>query len=129
MSFQQHPGAVIYAKRLDRLVEFYARAVGFEIVERSDEYAVLDSGEIQLVVLQAPARIADSITISDPPTLRENTPIKLVFFTEIDPVRRAAPRYGGAMNSSASEWQFHEMRVCDGSDPEGNIFQVRESGR
>jgi len=33
---------------------------------------------------------------------------------------------GGVFNEAEKEWLFHGWRVCDGLDPEGNVFQVRE---
>ena len=126
MPFQQRQGAVIYAKALDRLVAFYVNAIGFQVVEQADEYVVIDHAGIQLVILQAPAQIADAISISDPPAPREETPIKLVFFAELDTVRTRAPESGGGLMPSEREWRFQDTRVCDGFDPEGNIFQIRQ---
>jgi len=34
---------------------------------------------------------------------------------------------GGQLNSTAREWKFRDTRVCDGHDPEGNMFQLRET--
>ena len=32
---------------------------------------------------------------------------------------------GGELNANEKEWEFDKHRVCDGYDPEGNIFQIR----
>lgn len=40
----------------------------------------------------------------------------------------AAPtwaRLGGELNPPDQEWQLGTTRICDGHDPEGNVFQVR----
>jgi len=31
------------------------------------------------------------------------------------------------MNAIAREWEFEGARVCDGCDPEGNVFQIRQA--
>jgi hypothetical protein len=41
-------------------------------------------------------------------------------------VRASAAGMGGALNEAEKEWRFHGWRVCDGLDPEANVFQVRE---
>jgi predicted enzyme related to lactoylglutathione lyase len=37
-----------------------------------------------------------------------------------------AAAHGGAVQPAAREWEARGFRACDGHDPEGNIFQVRE---
>jgi len=41
-------------------------------------------------------------------------------------VRASAPSLGGALNAANKSWTFDGCAVCDGADPEGNVFQVRE---
>lgn len=127
MSSQQQQGAIVYAKDLERMVDFYEGAIGFNVTERAEGHVVLSLGDMQLVMLRIPAPIAASIQLTDPPALREDTPIKLVFLADIDAVRAAAEGYGGAMMPASTEWSFQGLRVCDGNDPEGNIFQLRQA--
>ena len=72
--------------------------------------------------------IAASIDISTPPELREDTPVKLVFSVEdIAIVRNRAAERGGVIDAVEREWEFEGTKVCDGHDPEGNAFQVRQA--
>jgi hypothetical protein len=32
------------------------------------------------------------------------------------------------MNAADREWEFEGAKVCDGHDPEGNVFQLRQAG-
>ena len=90
-------------------------------------YIELESSSFQLVVLQIPKRIADTIVITSPPVRREDGAIKLVLFVQsIAHGRASAVSFGGALNDSEREWQFQEATVCDGYDPEGNVFQLRQ---
>jgi hypothetical protein len=81
----------------------------------------------QLVVHRIPKHIAEAIAIESPPVRRESTPIKLVFWvTSLADARIASGRLGGVLDSTEREWQFEGVKVSDGHDPEGNVFQLRE---
>jgi predicted enzyme related to lactoylglutathione lyase len=122
-------GAVLYAKDLDRLVEFYSSVAGIEPQTREKGFAILGSRPSQFVILRIPRRIADTIDIVTPPELREDTALKLVFGVEdIAHSRERAAALDGAMNAVEREWEFEGSKVCDGHDPEGNIFQLRQTG-
>jgi glyoxalase superfamily protein len=122
-------GAVLYAKDLGRLVEFYAAVAGVEPQAIEKSFAVLGAVPSQFVIVRVPDRIADEIEIAAPPELREATPLKLVFAVEdIAHARGRAAELGGAVNAVEREWDFQGARVCDGHDPEGNVFQLRQVG-
>ena len=121
-------GAVVYAKDIDCVSQFYAGVVGLPVVQREPGYVLLESAGFQLsVVAMAPA-IAAQITIASPPLRRENTAIKLCFAVQsLAGAREAAARLGGELNGPEREWEFQGGNVCDGHDPEGNVVQVRAS--
>jgi predicted enzyme related to lactoylglutathione lyase len=122
-------GAVLYAKDLDRLVEFYSLVAGIEPQAIEKGFAILGTRPSQFVILRIPKRIADTIDIATPPDPREDTPLKLVFGVEdIAHARERAAELGGAMNAVDREWDFEGAKVCDGHDPEGNVFQLRQAG-
>ena len=122
-------GAVVYAKDLDRLAQFYAEVAGLEIVHRVDDHVVLESEYFELVIVAIPAATAVRIVISTPPERRVATAFKLVFpVPDIAVARTAAAAAGGAVDAIAKEWSFQGLRVCDGMDPEGNVIQLRETG-
>jgi predicted enzyme related to lactoylglutathione lyase len=122
-------GAVLYARDLDRLVEFYSSVAGLEPLAIEKGFVIVGTRPSQLVILRIPERIADTIDIATPPELREDIPIKLVFGVEdIARARERAAELGGAMNAVECEWEFEGARVCDGHDPEGNVFQLRQAG-
>jgi hypothetical protein len=119
--------AVLYAKKLDRLAEFYT-TLGL-VVDESErgDYAVLIGPQVELSIIQVPEPIASQIQISDPPQTRSKTPIKLVFFVaSIDATLAAAGRLGGRIADGSKRWQFRGHAVQDAVDPEGNQYQLRE---
>ena len=122
-------GAVLYAKDLHQLVQFYTAVAGLDLQKIEEGFAVLGREPSQLVIVRIPKRIAAAIQIATPPERRENTPIKLVFAAEdIASARSRAAELGGTMNAVEREWEFEGAKVCDGCDPEGNVFQIRQAG-
>ena len=121
-------GAVVYAKNLSRVGEFYAAVAGLSVTEAESGHIVMESGAFQLVVVAIPPQIAASIQVESPPIRREETPVKLVFIvSSIEAARAKAAQLGGLMNPPEREWQFQGCVVCDGHDPEGNVFQLRQN--
>jgi predicted enzyme related to lactoylglutathione lyase len=119
--------AVLYAKDLDRMVEFYA-ALGLKVdeVERSD-FAVLLGSELELSIVQIPKDIASQIEISTPPQARTRGGIKLAFVVaSIEKSLEATRTLGGRIKEDAKRWQFRGHAVQDAVDPEGNVYQLRE---
>jgi len=111
-----------------RVSQFYSRVAGLVVRNMEDGFVVLESSAFELVIVALPAQIAAQIQIASPPVKRQDTAIKLAFFVpSIANARSVAPGAGGALNSLEREWQFQGARVCDGHDPEGNIFQLREN--
>lgn len=130
MTLQTKAGAVLYAKSIARVSAFYAGIPGFEVIHSEADHVVLESPELQLVIVAIPTHIADSIELADPPIRRTETPIKLVFSVpSLRAARSAVQPLGGELNPPEREWQFQEFRVCDGHDPEGNVVQFREHAR
>lgn len=127
MSPRPKAGAVLYARDLGRVQAFYREVIGFEVSHVESDHVVLDSPGFQLVVLQIPPAIAESIEMARPPKRRTDTAIKLVFpVNDIAAARTAAGLHGGELNPAEREWTFQGCCVCDGCDPEGNVLQVRQ---
>jgi len=119
--------AVIYAKDARRLAGFYEQLLALPPTEEGAGFIRLATGSLQLTIVQAPAAIADSIDIAEPPRVREETPIKLSFAVpDIEALRPLAGRLGGGLQDDEAGWAWHGERHLDGWDPEGNVFQLRE---
>jgi predicted enzyme related to lactoylglutathione lyase len=122
------PGAVVFAKDLQRVAKFYEEVVLLTVTHSERDHVVLESAAIQLVVHAIPQQIAKSISITEPPTVREETPIKLFFpVPSLAEARARASALGGQLNPSQKEWEARGFRACDGYDPEGNVVQLRQN--
>jgi len=122
------PGAVLFAKSLERLAMFYERTLGMPVARATHGHVVLETETFEFVIHAIPEPIAVAIQISDPPEVREETPIKLLFpVASIDDARAIAATLGGSVAPREREWVSAGRRVCDGHDPEGNVFQLRQA--
>lgn len=126
MSGPARAGLFIYAKDLSRLAKFYESFLGMTRAHATPDLVVLRSPDIQLTLHAMPPAIAASITISDPPAKRDNTALKF-FFTvpSLAQAQDLATSLGGEVLQE--QWRGPGFTVCNAVDPEGNIFQVRES--
>ena len=122
-----HAGAVLYAKNLALVKDFYETVLSLNVEHADNDYVVLASPAFQLVILKVPEHIASSIKIESPPKPRTETPVKLVFeIPSISAARSIAHLHGGELFPPDREWNFQGYRVCDGRDPEGNVVQFRQ---
>ena len=59
---------------------------------------------------------------------REETPIKLMLpVASMAEARQAAVLQGGQVKPPDAQWTDQGCVVCDGHDPEGNVFQLRQA--
>lgn len=120
-------GAVLFAKDVERVAQFYQAVVAMSVAHSEAGLIVLESESAQLIVHGIPKRIANAIEIVDPPKLRDQIAVKLVFpVVSIAQARAKAPIHGGLVQPKSKEFQARGFRACDGYDPEGNVIQVRE---
>ena len=129
MPLKPKPGAVVFAKDPARVARFYEEIAGLSVVQVENGHVILESEDIQLVVHAIPKRVADTITIANPPELREERAIKLFFPVEsLAEARDKALALGGGLSPDKKEFEARGFRACDGYDPEGNVVQFREGG-
>lgn len=120
-------GIVVYAKEVGRVAAFYAAVAGLDLVDEADGYVALASDALELVVVRVPDAVAETIEVAVPPARRTETPLKPVLpVADIATARARAPGLGGVVDPPAREWRWGDTTVCDGNDPEGNVFQLRD---
>ena len=113
--------AMIFAKDLQRMTEFYHDALGLPLIPGTGTpgWVELDAGGVRLALHAIPPRIARQIEITQPPRAREETPLKLLFeVDDLHAVRRRLVQFGATM------FEPRNSGICDGLDPEGNVFSL-----
>lgn len=120
-------GVVIYVKDLARAAEFYSAVLGVDAVDRHDEFVVLSASATELSLVAMPPQIADTVVITEPPALREESPVKPSFLVRrLAEAAAAAITHGGGAKPLDAAWEFRGLRHLDGFDPEGNVIQLVE---
>jgi predicted enzyme related to lactoylglutathione lyase len=112
---------LIFAKDMQRLADFYHEALGLPVIAApmAPGWIEFDAGGVRLALHAISPRIARQIEITNPPRAREETPIKLLFEVDaLNEVRRRLVQHGATMFEPKSSG------VCDGLDPEGNVFSL-----
>jgi predicted enzyme related to lactoylglutathione lyase len=117
-------GLVIYAADVRRLSAFYQAVAELAYSDGDDTHARLTRGGFDLVLLATDQSRARPISVV---VRRSEAAIKPVFYVaDLAAARQAAGRLGGSVGS-AKDWRFHGHALCDGVDPEGNVFQLRSA--
>ena len=126
MSYESRTGAVLFAKGIDRIANFYSAVLGLTEVNRDGDHILLESPGFQLVVHRIPGDRATTVEITTPPARRASAAFKPVFFVgDIAQIRAVVGKHGGVMEPVEKEWSFNGVLVCDALDPEGNVIQFR----
>ena len=118
-------GAVLFVSKIQQVADFYEQVAGLVILAQESDHIILERGSYQLVVHKIPEHYKSN---SDGNSARQHNTLKPVYFiADISAARDAAARLGGKISAKEKEWDFQGTLVCDGVDPEGNIFQLRQS--
>lgn len=114
--------AVLYVKDLEKVTAFYSAVLRQPLVYRDAWHAVLRCGIFALDIHQWPAG-----TAAVPDASRVHAAVKLSFPVDsIVRARQAAAEYGGELDPGPPRWVVEQQKRCEGRDPEGNVFQLRE---
>lgn len=126
MSGPARAGLFIYAKDVERLAHFHQSLLGMKRVHATAELVILRSPDLQITIHPLPPVVAAQVEISVPPVPRDTAAYK--FFHTVPSLAEAtevATSLGGEV--LPEEWRGPGFVVRNAVDPEGNIFQVRES--
>ena len=116
------PAAVVFVADVARMSAFYRALSAMDVVHADDAHVVLAIDGFQLTVHALAGADASGPT-------REDCYLKLCFpVPSISEARVRAAVLGGEVWPVDREWEAtpRGFRACDGRDPEGNVFQVRE---
>jgi catechol 2,3-dioxygenase-like lactoylglutathione lyase family enzyme len=116
---------ILYVQDVQRLKDFYRDALGLPVVEEIEgEWAVLKAGASELAL----HRVGKPYRVADPSSCKVETNAKLVMTVDRDlkELRAELIRKGVAMGRIKS-YPPLTGPLCDGQDPEGNVFQLAQS--
>jgi predicted enzyme related to lactoylglutathione lyase len=119
------PAVVLFVENISRVAEFYRSVADMALVLEDDHHALLELPNFQLVVHGLPGGAsAPSLFAVE---IREDSYVKFSLpVADIAAARTKAAEAGGCVYPPEKEWEARNIRACDGYDPEGNVFQVRQ---
>lgn len=115
---------IIFVKNVEKLKSFYADILGLKIVEEiKSEWLLLNAGSCNIGLHKAGSDFSES-GINEYKSF-SNT--KIVFEIEED-ILKVRDRLVKAKVKMREIKTFdnYEYIVCDGEDPEGNVFQIKQ---
>jgi catechol 2,3-dioxygenase-like lactoylglutathione lyase family enzyme len=111
---------ILFVDSIETMSAFYEGVLGLSRLEGgSDDFVCFSAGDGQICLHSLPARYRSAT--SDYPK-REDTYSKFVFYSaNVEKDREYLIENGARMEKIVS---FGEIELCDGADPEGNVFQI-----
>jgi predicted enzyme related to lactoylglutathione lyase len=124
MSDLPFPGLVLFVRDVRRVTSFYMNVAAMTLAHEDADHAVLRLDGFEFVVHAIRGEPEPTGAVQP----REDSYMKVILpVASIAEARAVAAAHGGVVQPAAREWEARGFRACDGHDPEGNIFQVREA--
>lgn len=130
MSRLPAPSAVVFVADVERMTRFYQTVAAMTLLSGDAAHSVLEVEHFQLVIhaLSGEPKVVPGPNGEVP--VRGDTYIKVCLpVRSLSAARTLAASLGGLLQPAEREWvaEARGFRACDGHDPEGNVFQLRES--
>ena len=115
---------MLFVQNIDNLKAFYVTMLGLEIVEEtSPSWLLLNAGTCNIGLHKIGAEYIEEN--QEEYTFDNNTKIVFEIEGDIHIYRKELLSKGIKLNDVMS-WDNYPYLLCDGEDPEGNIFQLKE---
>jgi catechol-2,3-dioxygenase len=116
---------ILYVQDVERLTTFYREMFGLPVIEEiKGEWTVLAAGPCQLAL----HKVGKAYRVADPASWQVETNVKLVITVDrpLAELRAELSAKGVSMGKIKSYPPLTGL-LCDGKDPEGNVFQLAEA--
>ncbi|CAN1722914.1 VOC family protein [Hyphomicrobium sp. 1Nfss2.1] len=116
---------ILYVQDVERLSEFYRQAFGFPLLQHiAGEWAVLKAGACELALHRVGLPYRDA---EGRPGEGSNAKIVFAIDTPIAETREKLIAVGVSIGE-IKQYPGLTGLLCDGRDPEGNVFQLAQTG-
>ena len=115
---------ILYVQDVDRLATFYQQALGLPVVEEiKGNWSVLAAGPCQLAL----HRVGKPYRVADPASWQVESNAKVVMTVDRSLAEfRAELTAKGVPMGEIKSYPGLTGPLCDGKDPEGNVFQLAQ---
>jgi catechol-2,3-dioxygenase len=116
---------ILYVQDVGRLADFYGRMLGLPVVEEiKNEWTVFRVGACELAL----HRVGKPYRVDDPTNWQVETNAKLVMTVDRELTELRAELIGkGVAMGEIKQYPGFTGPLCDGRDPEGNVFQLAQA--
>lgn len=116
---------IIFGQNIERLKKFYIDILKLSIIEEiTSEWVLLDAGNCTIGL----HRIGKEFRRENPPQqFKVNNNTKLVFMVQQDIFElRNSLLHQNVTIREIKTFDNYDFWICDGEDPEGNVFQFKQ---
>lgn len=117
-------GIILFVEDVEKQKLFYTSHFQFTVIEKIEkEWALLKAGDAELGL----HKIGDAyLSVTETP-FRTESNTKLVFETDEDlaALHKKLVDHGVTIGDIKT-WDNYPYLLCDGEDPEGNVFQLKQ---
>src|SRR5262245_56238695 len=110
---------IVFTEDVSRLGAFYAQVLGLDVIEESEGWVRLDAGGCALALHAISGPRAGGVGVGP---RRVDGYLKVAFYAADVAAERARLVAAGARMDEVKT--FGEINLCDGLDPDGNVFQI-----
>lgn len=116
-------GIILFVKDVEKLKSFYINNFNLELKEEiSSEWVLLKAGQCEIGLHKTGSQYLRDIEES----VKDESNSKMVFDIDEDIyMLREHLLSKNVVLGEIKTWDGFDYRVCDGKDPEGNVFQLR----
>jgi catechol-2,3-dioxygenase len=115
---------IIFVQHVDRLKTFYTNVLGLEIVEeQAGEWLLLKAGNCKIGLHKAGKQYLDD----NDQEIKFDNNTKIVFEASEDiNMLRQQLLSQDVLMKEVKTFENYDYWLCDGEDPEGNVFQLKQ---
>lgn len=115
---------ILFVNNVDKLKNFYIEYLNLELVEEiASEWVLLKAGDCEIGL----HRVGIEYRVPENEEFRVDTNAKLVFQIDEDIVKiRESLLKKGVNLRELKTFDGFDFWLCDGEDPEGNVFQLQQ---
>lgn len=115
---------IFYVQNVDNLKSFYTRTFNLKVVEEDQSiWALLEAGGCKIGLHKIGDKYLNES--QQPFTFDNNTKIVFEINEDINGVRQQFINQNVAMRE-VKTFEGYDYWLCDGEDPEGNVFQLKQ---
>lgn len=115
---------ILFVQDVEKLKQFYAGVLNLSVIEEdAQQWVLLNAGNVNIGLHKIGAQYLNNI--ANGYKFDSNTKIVFAIEDDINLVRQQLLNHNVVMQG-VKTFDSYDYLVCDGEDPEGNVFQLKQ---